>query len=146
MADIIAFDLDGIISNEGHAPSEVRADDYVSRTINKEVKAQMAKAFEWGWTVFIYTGRREEERKLTENWLYAHGVKYHLLLMDKPYYTFIVDDRSRTVDEMWGILENRHTATGANSWQRQNLPPENSKPRPGQKDVQPAPRKRKSPS
>jgi hypothetical protein len=114
MADIIAFDLDGIIAVEAHAPDKVRADSYATRTINHHVKALMETAFENGWTVYIYTGRREEERKLTENWLYAHGVKYHLLLMDKPYYTFIVDDRSRTVDEMWTIVEDRGRATGAN--------------------------------
>ena len=129
MADILAFDLDGIIANEGHAPNEVRADNYATRTINKRVKAAMAKAFDAGWTVYIYTGRREEERKLTENWLYAHGVKYHLLLMDKPYYTFIVDDRSRTVDEICDIIDERGPSTGASSWQRSNLRPKNSKPK-----------------
>jgi len=34
-------------------------------------------------TIILYTSRFEQDRQITQQWLYKHGVKYHRLVMDK---------------------------------------------------------------
>lgn len=40
--------------------------------------------FEEGHIITFFTSRLEEHREVTENWLDAHGFKYHGILMEKP--------------------------------------------------------------
>jgi len=45
-------------------------------------------------TIIIYTARREEVREETEYYLKKWGVMYHALVMDKPGYKMLIDDRA----------------------------------------------------
>ena len=74
--------------------------------LNKRVKDLIARAVREGWTVTLFTGRKEGSRRLTENWLYANGIEYHYLFMDKPYFKYFVDDRNRSIEEIEEIVDN----------------------------------------
>jgi hypothetical protein len=104
---VIAFDLDGVLTlpqNINHADP---AGSYVYAQPNYQTKQIMLDAMEAGWVVVIYTGRREEQRKLTENWLYSNGFQYHYLIMGKAYYTYIVDDRACSLEQISQIIEGK---------------------------------------
>jgi hypothetical protein len=45
-------------------------------------------------TITLWTSRFSEDREITELWLKAHGVHYHVLEFDKPYYDLQLDDKS----------------------------------------------------
>jgi hypothetical protein len=42
------------------------------------------KWFDEGHIITFFTSRTEEHREITENWLNAHGFKYHGILFGKP--------------------------------------------------------------
>ena len=106
MADVLCFDIDGVITLDTDMHYEDIPGSYVYRKINLRVKALITKAIKAGWTVILFTGRQEEQRRLTENWLALNGVHYHFLFMGKPYFTYIVDDRSRSVDQIEQMIDN----------------------------------------
>ena len=45
-------------------------------------------------TIVVYTARREEVRNETEYYLNKWGVLHHALVMEKPGYDFLIDDRA----------------------------------------------------
>lgn len=47
-----------------------------------------------GHTIVIYTARRESYRRETEYFLKSWDVKYHALVMEKPGYDLLIDDRA----------------------------------------------------
>lgn len=47
-----------------------------------------------GHTIIIYTARQEKVREETEYYLNKWGVFYHALRMEKPGYSFLIDDRA----------------------------------------------------
>lgn len=104
MAKVICFDIDGVLTNESDSHHEDMPGTYVYRTPNFKAREVMAQSMEKGWTVILYTGRKEEQRRLTENWLALHGFHYHFLFMNKPYYSIIIDDRSKTLEEFRNLL------------------------------------------
>lgn len=110
MADVIAFDIDGIITEGANSDYDDMAGCYAHRRPNREVIALVNKAVEKGWCVILFTGRREEHRALTRNWLFAHGVNYHFLFMEKPYFKYIVDDRARSISEIKEVIDGPRTS------------------------------------
>lgn len=104
MAKVLCYDIDGVLTNESDTKHNDLAGTYIYRSPNLGVKEQIRKAYDSGWTITLYTGRREAQRRITEDWLHSHGFHYHFLFMDKPYYTYFVDDRSRTVEQIEKIL------------------------------------------
>lgn len=50
--------------------------------------------YENNHTIIIYTARREEVREETEYFLNEWRVKYHALVMEKPGYDLLIDDRA----------------------------------------------------
>ena len=105
MADVICFDIDGVLTLDSDSDHGDMSWTYANRRGNEEAKKLIAEAVECGWTVTLYTGRKEGHRRLTENWLFANGIDYHFLFMDKPYFTYFVDDRSRSLTEIAKVLE-----------------------------------------
>jgi hypothetical protein len=105
VAKVLCFDVDGVVTIESHTDHRDLAGTYVYRSPNPITKKLMQQAYDQGWTVVLYTGRREGQRRITENWLYEHGFHYHFLIMEKPYYTYFVDDRSRTLEQVGEILK-----------------------------------------
>jgi len=104
MAKVICFDIDGVLTLDSDTDHQDLAGTYATRKVNKRVKDLISKAVASGWTITLFTGRKEGSRRLTENWLYSNGIEYHFLFMDKPYFMYFVDDRSRTIDEIDTII------------------------------------------
>ena len=104
MAKVLCFDIDGVLTEDSDTDHQDLSGTYATRIVNERVKSLIAKAVAAGWTVTLFTGRKEGSRRLTENWLYANGVEYHFLFMDKPYFTYFVDDRNRSVEEIESIV------------------------------------------
>lgn len=117
MAKVLAFDLDGVLTVDPNVNHNDLVGSYVYARPNIEAKHLMDFAYENDWTVVIYTGRREEQRRLTENWLYAHGFHYHFLIMGKAYYTYLIDDRARTIGEMKEIISTNKDKVGIKNGQ-----------------------------
>ena len=101
-AKVLAFDLDGICSNE--TETDLLPGSWTCRSPNDRVRQLMYRARNAGYTVVVYTGRGEIYRRITEDWLQINGFPYHFLVMGKAYYTYLVDDRARTVAEVEDIL------------------------------------------
>lgn len=47
-----------------------------------------------GNTIIVYTARREEVREETQYFLNEWGVMHHALVMEKPGFDLLIDDRS----------------------------------------------------
>ena len=110
MAKVICFDIDGVLTLEADTDHQDLAGTYATRNVNPEAKRLINQAVDSGWTVTLYTGRKEGVRKLTENWLFANGIEYHFLFMDKPYFTYFVDDRCRSLEEIDNIVNGGKTS------------------------------------
>lgn len=108
MADVLCFDIDGVLTEEDSTNHADLAGSYIYRRPRVRARALCLRAYDAGLTVILFTGRREAQRRITEDWLHAHGFHYHFLFMGKPYFTWIVDDRvlGVTVDQQLDALEN----------------------------------------
>lgn len=93
MAKVVAFDLDGVLSEDVDTDHDDLSGTYIYRRPRASARETMKKALASGCTIVIYTGRGENHRRLTEDWLAANGFHYHYLFMCKPYYSRFVDDR-----------------------------------------------------
>lgn len=90
----IAVDIDGVIAStlkNGKYP-----EDYPKKNplpYSHEGLLALKKA---GHTVYLFTARYEEDRESTETWLKQHGYLglYDELVMAKPKYDVIIDDRA----------------------------------------------------
>jgi HAD superfamily, subfamily IIIB (Acid phosphatase) len=131
--EAIIFDIDGTIANIMHRVHHVKGekknfdkfyDDIESDLLNEWAKAIISPLKE-DYTIILCTGRMEQYRKRTNDWLTKHGIWYDFMLMRKdgdhrqdsiikeelykegiePHYkvAFVVDDRQQVVD-MWRKL------------------------------------------
>lgn len=92
--DYVAVDIDGTIASTlkmGTYP-----DDYMKKTPIKGSQDMLRKIKRLGYRVMLFTARLEEDRSVTEAWLIANGFSglYDLLVMDKPVYRALIDDRN----------------------------------------------------
>ena len=104
MAKVLCYDIDGVLTNENGTQHTDLAGTYIYRSPNLEVREQMRRAYAAGWTITLFTGRREAQRRITEDWLHEHGFHYHYVFFGKPYFTYFVDDRARSVAEIDEII------------------------------------------
>jgi len=109
VANVICFDIDGVLTIEAKTDYQDLAGTYIYRGPNLKAKAVMDKAYDSGWTVVLYTGRREVQRRITEDWLYSHKFHYHFLIMNKPYYSLMIDDRTITLENFDEMLDFSYT-------------------------------------
>jgi uncharacterized HAD superfamily protein len=107
MAKVVCFDIDGVLTKETDTNHQDLAGSYIYRSPNPVAKETMRKAYDAGFTVILHTGRREAHRRITEDWLHAHGFHFHFLFMGKPYFTKVIDDRvcGVTVDQQLEAFE-----------------------------------------
>lgn len=88
----IFFDIDGVITIETEGYSNM---DYLSRTPNKQTIDLINVLYNKGeFKITLYTARHLEDRKITEYWLKENGVKYHELILGKPHYDVLIDDKA----------------------------------------------------
>lgn len=124
MARVLCFDIDGILTVDTACEQSDLAGTWTYRQPNQANMDLVRMAYQQGWYVLLYTGRRESFRGTTEEWLSLHKVPYHHLLMGKPYFTYVVDDRAKTPEEIRRILLNESGVTidgkPAGDWKPEN--------------------------
>jgi uncharacterized HAD superfamily protein len=86
---VYAVDLDGTLCEEDGWEKSKYAMPKLAR-----VRA-LQKLFLKGAKVIIYTGRGEEMRTETEEWLELHSIPYHELHMGKPRADLYVDEAKK---------------------------------------------------
>ena len=106
MKKIFCFDLDNTICN-------TKKSDYRNSTPKKKVIKIINELYDRGHIIEIYTARymgrildnvnkaKKEGMKLTENQLKKWSIKYHLLIMGKPSFDILVDDKSIFFKKNW---------------------------------------------
>ena len=91
MAVPIFIDFDSTITTgEGRPWWE----DRLEEDPREEMIEVVNDLYKQGHTIIIYTARQEEVRDETEYFLKKWGVMYHALRMEKPGYSFLIDDRA----------------------------------------------------
>jgi uncharacterized HAD superfamily protein len=83
----VFIDIDGIITNEteGH--------DYELRTPN-EVNIQYVNIIFRKHEVTLYSARYLEDLEVTKKWLEKYNVHYDHLILGKPQYDILIDDKA----------------------------------------------------
>lgn len=101
MISIYCFDIDGTICTTTGL-------DYSSSIPIPSRIRKINELYETGSVIKLYTARGSKSgidwRKITENQLFAWGVKYHELHMGKPFADIYVDDKAiKDLDFPWSI-------------------------------------------
>ena len=90
---IFYIDIDGVIFEHDKS----RLDYYNIKPIKKNIE-KINKLYKEGHAIILWTNRGGltgiDWTKTTEMQLKKYNVKYHRLIMDKPYYDVFIDDRS----------------------------------------------------
>ncbi len=83
----VFVDIDGVLTHEteGH--------DYKERTPRSPMIQYINELYE-SHHITLYTARFGCDREITLKWLKENNVKFHELIMDKPQYDFLIDDRA----------------------------------------------------
>ena len=96
----VAFDLDGVLASNNNG-------DYENAAPLKEGIEAINKVYDLGYDVTIYTARFGKRSpgfqyqmgyELTLTWLRKNGVKFHRLIMGKPAYDIVADDKAVRID------------------------------------------------
>jgi len=95
----IVVDLDGTICTEEKTYSRSLA-----KPINKAVES-LAKLYEQGHTIIVYSARGWQEYEMTSEWLKNHGIKYHQLVLGKPIGDAWIDDRAIEYDNWDSVIK-----------------------------------------
>lgn len=102
----IAVDVDGTLTKKAAFPDiwEITNNQLWAQYENAEPNQKMIdwvnKKYDEGNLIYIFTSRNNLHQRVTKKWLDKHGVKYHYILMDKPYYDIIVDDKSLNLEDI----------------------------------------------
>ena len=91
---IFAIDIDGTLTEE------TEGWDYANRTPNFKRIEGVNRLHAEGHHILLFTARFEEDREVTTFWLRKFGVRYHNLILGKPQYDFIIDDKSLTLSHL----------------------------------------------
>lgn len=90
---ILCFDLDGTICEFGFK------NGLHDCTPKHDIINRIRLLHATGDIVVIYTGRPEETREETENWLKDNGVPYQYIVFGKPKAHIYIDDSTVDVDD-----------------------------------------------
>jgi len=104
---IICFDLDGTICTEERTFRKQYAKPH------KQIVELINKLYDEGHHIIIFTGRNSLEWQATRDWLLENNVKYHQLIMNKPFFDYYICDRAICFDHPKGIEEIYRKITGA---------------------------------
>jgi uncharacterized HAD superfamily protein len=101
----VAVDLDGTLSKQAFfpniwdiTPTELW-DLYEEVEPNLEMIKIINERYAAGDLIFIFTSRGNLWQRQTKKWLDKHKVKYHYIIMDKPYYDIFIDDKGYRPEE-----------------------------------------------
>lgn len=91
MAVPIFVDFDSTITRGEGEPWWI---DELDEEPRHEMVELVNNLYKQGHTIIVYTARREEVRDETAYFLNKWGVMYHALKMEKPGYSFLIDDKA----------------------------------------------------
>lgn len=103
---VFAIDIDGVLCKTENS-------DYEASKPNNRAIQKVNKLFEQGNKILIFTARfmgrnnndavlaKNDGYHLTVNQLKSWGVKYHKLIMGKPSFDVIIDDKAYNFSEDW---------------------------------------------
>lgn len=91
MSKPVYVDIDGTMTMECEGFGEKI---YRSRTPRQDIIDAVNKLYDDGKFIVVWTSRFEEDRKVTMRWLKENRIKYHKLVMDKPQYDLLIDDKA----------------------------------------------------
>ena len=89
----ICFDLDGTICS----PERIYNKQYAKP--NKRLIKEINELYNSGDSIIIFTNRNSLEWRATTDWLKVNKVKYHQLIMNKPYYDVYIGDKSYNIKD-----------------------------------------------
>lgn len=102
---VICFDIDGTLTNECFIESFLtdsimdHKNWFARATPNRKIIKALNKLYKSN-TIVLFTKRDDCHHDITTNWLKTNKVKYHRLIMQKPYYDFIIDDKAINVKDV----------------------------------------------
>jgi len=102
----IAVDLDGTLTGVSGFPEvwtstpDQLAKAYENLKPNKEIIGLVNKLYDKGYTIFIFTSRSNMYQSVSKKWLKKNKVRYHYLIVDKPYYDILIDDKCIHPEEL----------------------------------------------
>lgn len=92
---IIAVDIDGVIAKL--SPGW----DYEHKLPDNEVIEKVNFLYNSNkYIIVLYTARSESDRFITEQWMELNNVKYHTLVCGKLMYDYIIDDKSKNLEDL----------------------------------------------
>ncbi len=95
MRKIMIIDIDGCVCE--HIDNEELQKMATAKPIQDSIK----KINQWygeGHFICFFTAREEKHKKITENWLKKHGIKYHKIVFGKP--RRLIGDEYHYIDDM----------------------------------------------
>jgi 7-cyano-7-deazaguanine synthase in queuosine biosynthesis len=87
-------DIDGVLTNE------IEGHDYEMRTPNQNNIARVNDIYQQGARIILWTSRYAEDEEITRKWLKENKVYYDELILDKPHYDKIIDDKCIDLDRL----------------------------------------------
>jgi len=96
------IDIDGTLTYETDRPWW--PEKYVSATPKVNAIDMVRKLHSLGHIIILHTGRRKEDRKVTEHWLAIFGVSYDKLIMGKPVGDYYLDNKNASFSELHKII------------------------------------------
>lgn len=111
MSKIYAFDLDETLCVRKNGVEHLGPDKYSYCLPIDDMIVRVNKLYDDGNTIIIYTARGMSQFNgdihkvysklygVTTECLKNWGVKYHTLIMGKPHYDYIIDDKAISIDE-----------------------------------------------
>ena len=106
----LCFDLDGVICSQ-------TAGDYGNAAFDKDAISLINRLYAEGFRIVIHTSRfmgrnkgdalaaQKEGHEFTARQLKEHDVKFHELILGKPRYDLLVDDRAVFFKRDWRRIE-----------------------------------------
>jgi len=97
---VVAVDLDGTLTEGAYIDNfwDITTLELGKHYLNAKPKIKIIKAvnslYDKGYIICLFTSRWDLYKPQTKEWLQKNGVKYHELWMNKPFYDFILDDKS----------------------------------------------------
>jgi len=100
---IICVDIDGVLTTQNEVP------DFKNKTFkeleewfscckpNRIVIKKIANLGKENY-ILIHTSRNDFFKKCTINWLKKNKIKYNDIIFGKPYYNFVIDDKSTLIE------------------------------------------------
>lgn len=104
--DHVAVDIDGVIATK--IKMAKYPDDYMKKQVIPGSIEGLRRIRKMGFQIMLFTARKSEDRSWTEAWLQSNGFSglYDKLIMDKPFFTAMIDDRAIAFTGNWDATIN----------------------------------------